>query len=68
MKIKILKPCQIPDGPELNAGDVVDVNSEFADRFCSSGFAVRLGAPEPVQQRDPEVEHRDPTVTKKKRS
>lgn len=62
MKIKILKPCEIPDKGHLEPGDVVDVNSEY-DRFVYSGFAEFVDVKAaPVQTRDPVVETRDPLV------
>lgn len=72
MKIKIIKECRIPDVPgagkfgELQPGQIVDVNSEHADRFVNTGFAV-IAQPaedgvslEVIENRDPEVEARDP--------
>ena len=66
MQIRIKRSVVVQGHPGVSVGDVVEVNAVTAAELIGIQAAVEhTGEPvkvEPVQAREPEIEHRDPEV------
>lgn len=68
MKIQIKRSVVVADFPGVHPGDIIDCPDEVAGNLIVEGIAEpwqesTLTPPQTIEQRDPEVEHRDPGLT-----
>lgn len=69
MKLKLLKAVVVKGCPGITVGDVFECPDNIGRDFVIEGLAevatVEPAKVEPVQTREPEVEHRDPVIESK---